>query len=127
MSVEGTVIAAVKVIDILGTVCDGVKRINKNYGFIEKTAKVNIDGVPGKLIWDYILWNDITFETKGKKGKTKQYALYTGLSYGKAKKKWKKLKKKYGVRRVSEPPIVLQQAETTDGVYGEEEIKKDTI
>ena len=86
-----------EVLIILQKVCKGAKKLEKSYGFIEKKAKVNIDGVPGKLIWDYILWNDITFERKGKNGKKKQYALYTGLSHGKAKKKWKKLIKEYGV------------------------------
>lgn len=76
--------------------------LGRGYGFIEKKAKVNIDGVPGKLVWNYVLWHDITFETKMKKNgkmgkKKKQYELYTGLSRKKAKKKWKKLIAEYGV------------------------------
>lgn len=76
--------------------------LGRGFGFIEKKAKVNIDGVPGKLVWDYILWNDITFETKMKKNgemgkKKKQYVLYSSWSDKKTKKKWKKLIAEYGV------------------------------
>lgn len=90
------------VAEVLAALDGAFKILDRGYGFIEKKAKVNIDGVPGKLVWDYILWNDITFETKmkknGKKGKKKKrYELYTGLSHKKAKKKWKKLIAEYGV------------------------------
>ncbi|MBE6911095.1 MAG: hypothetical protein E7473_01080 [Ruminococcaceae bacterium] len=40
------------------------------YGFIHKTASINFKGKKGRLVWDYILWNELTFED-----------LETGLKY----------------------------------------------
>lgn len=32
------------------------------FGIVHKTHEVTIGGKKGLLVWDYILWNELTFE-----------------------------------------------------------------
>ena len=34
----------------------------KPYGIIHKSALITYCGKKGRLVWDYILWNELTFE-----------------------------------------------------------------
>ena len=51
-------------IELLEKGCEAVVRIRKTgpYGFIHKSERITYDGMHGTLVWDYILWNELTFE-----------------------------------------------------------------
>ena len=41
----------------------------KPYGIIHKTHPITFEGRPGNLVWDYILYNELTFEDRETKEK----------------------------------------------------------
>ena len=64
MAGENNLDVAVIVAEIVKWIAD-----KKPFGIVHKTAPVNYGGRPGLLVWDYIVWNELTFvdgETKEK-------------------------------------------------------------
>lgn len=53
-----------------------IEEIKKEYGLIHKSTAAEIHGIKGFLIWDYIIFNEITF--KDMDGKI--VSLYRGFS-----------------------------------------------
>lgn len=70
-----------------------VEKISRLHGFIHKRKPARINGVEGFLVWDYIVWNEITFDDMN----GNMYSFFSSMSDKKTKKKWKKLVKEYGV------------------------------
>lgn len=66
----------------------------KPFGFIEKTAPINFNGKNGLLVWDYVVWNELTFVDSETKTKT---SLYTNISDKATKEQFDELVEKYGV------------------------------
>lgn len=72
-----------------------VKEIAKEvkYGFIENRAPAEINGVKGFFIWDYILYNEITFEDID----GNMYSFFTSFSDKETEKRWNEFIEKYGI------------------------------
>lgn len=51
-----------KVLDILSSVGHIIESTKNSYGIIHKQAFINYHGRNGRLVWDYILLNELTFE-----------------------------------------------------------------
>lgn len=66
----------------------------KPFGFIHRTAPINYCGEPGLLVWDYIVWNEITFVDN--KTKFKQ-SLYSSFSDQNTEAKFNELVSRYGI------------------------------
>lgn len=64
------------------------------YGIVYKTAEIEYLGMKGRLVWDYILYNELTFEDI-KTGK--KYSLATSWSDKKTEKIFNEFVEKYGV------------------------------
>lgn len=65
--------------------------VDKTYGSIRGRTPAAIDGKNGYLIWDHMIWNEITFETD----EGKMYSFFTSKSNEETEKVWKALAKKY--------------------------------
>ena len=55
------------IITILNVIVEAGKSVSdylrtKPYGIIHKSALITYGGKKGRLVWDYILWNELTFE-----------------------------------------------------------------
>ena len=70
-------------------------RLDKAHGFIHKSAEAEINGKHGWLIWDYILYNEITFDEDGDDGKC--ISLHHSFSDKETEQVFDALVKKYGV------------------------------
>ena len=66
----------------------------KPYGIIKESAFVNIDGRKGRLVWDYIVYNELTFECEETGEK---YSLFTSVKDDEIKKRFEEMKSKYGI------------------------------
>ena len=76
-----------------GNILGKMKEImDKSYGFIHKRSPAVIDGKSGFLVWDYIVWNEITFEDD----KGKMYSFFTSVSDNETEQVWNELMEKYG-------------------------------
>ena len=70
-------------------------KLDKAHGFIHKSEKVVIDGVHGWLVWDYILYNEITFDEDGDDGRC--ISLFHSFSDQETEQVFDGYVKKYGV------------------------------
>lgn len=79
--------------ELVATVGAGniIEKIGKTYGAIYKSADVEINGVKGFLIWDYIIYNEITFRDMD----GNIISLFTSMSDEKTEEKWDELMKKF--------------------------------
>lgn len=77
---------------------DGVKDIYNEvksvYGIIHKKEPAQINGKTGYLIWDYIVYNEITF--KSDDGEIERF--FQSGSDKETEEKWKELVEKYGIK-----------------------------
>lgn len=71
-----------------------VREASKIHGLIYKTAEAEIGGIRGLLVWDYILWNEITFDDP----EGNIISLFTGLDEA-TKAEWNRLVDEYGINR----------------------------
>lgn len=53
------VVHVIQILDEIGKIANAVK---DNYGIVHKQAFINYRGKKGRLVWDYILVNELTFE-----------------------------------------------------------------
>lgn len=83
-----------KTIDRIGKaakdIVDGVKN---TYGLIHKRAEAEVDGKKGFLIWDYILYNEISFQAED----GSSLSFFSSFSDEETEIEWYRLVKKYGV------------------------------
>lgn len=66
----------------------------KPFGIVHKTAPVNYGGKVGLLVWDYIVWNELTFvdgETKSKQ------SLFNSISDEKTRAEFDSIVSRYGI------------------------------
>lgn len=78
---------------LVGALPEIVQILSKTYGVIHKQTQAEINGVQGFLIWDYILFNEITFKDMNEN----IYSLFKSADNSETEKKWDELEKKYGV------------------------------
>lgn len=84
---------ALGVLSLLQAIIPEVKNITRMYGFIHRQAPAEINGVKGFLIWDYIIYNEITFKDIN----DNIYSLFNSVSDDKTEKQWNEFVKKFGV------------------------------
>lgn len=72
-------------------VVDAVR--NRPYGIVHESHEVSIGGKDGLLVWDYIIWNELTFEEfdTGRKR-----SLFNSISDTETKTRFELLVEKYG-------------------------------
>ena len=71
-----------------------IKKLGKPvYGIVHKREEVEINGVKGFLVWDYIIWNEITFEDMD----GNYFSFLTSASDEKTEETWNELVAKYRV------------------------------
>lgn len=68
---------------------------SKPYGIVHKRDLVEINGKRGWLVWDYILYNELTFEEADT---GKKISLMTGFSDDRIEKEYNRWLSQYGVK-----------------------------
>ena len=78
----------------LDLISQTAKAISKDYGFIHKQAFIKYRGKEGRLVWDFILLNELTFEdsTTGE-----QYSLGISASDKKTEALFNELVSRFGI------------------------------
>lgn len=73
-----------------------LKTIDDGFGFIERREPIIYDGIPGALVWDYVIYNEITFVERetGKK-----HRLYTNIDDGETRLRYDEYLEKYGISK----------------------------
>ena len=74
---------------------DTIAEIIRKPGFVHDRTEAQIQGMDGFLVWDYLLYNEIYFETLD----GKMISFYSSISDEETKRKWDKLVELYGVRK----------------------------
>ena len=69
------------------------EKLSKQHGFIHDSVPARFGDKTGRLVWDYILYNEITFDSED----GKIISLFTSLSDAETKKRWDVLVDKYGL------------------------------
>ena len=69
------------------------ERVSKIHGFIHKKTEAAINGIRGFLVWDFVVYNEITFDDA--EGNIMPF--FTSISDDKTEAEWNRLVKKYGV------------------------------
>ena len=80
---------------IVKDVLELVEAIPHIYGLIHKQVPAKIHDEKGFLIWDYIIFNEITF--KDMRGNI--YSLFKSMSDSETEKKWDELEKNMAYKR----------------------------
>lgn len=84
---------AMAVLAIIQQLIPEAKKISKAHGFVHKRAEAEINGIRGFLVWDFIVYNEITFDdTEGN-----IMSFFTSTSDDKTEVEWSRLVRKYGV------------------------------
>ena len=84
---------AMAVLAIIQQLIPEAKKISKAHGFVHKRAEAEINGIRGFLVWDFIVYNEITFDdTEGN-----IMSFFTSTSDDKTEVEWNRLVGKYGV------------------------------
>lgn len=79
------------VLDLIGKVASSQK---DKYGIIHKQAFINYRGRKGRLVWDYILINELTFEDSET---GEQYSLGKSISDKKTEEMFNELVERFGI------------------------------
>ena len=64
------------------------------FGIVHKTAPIMINGEKGLLVWDFLLWNELTFVDQATKSKQ---SLFNSASDKKTQAEFDRLVSKYGI------------------------------
>ena len=84
---------AMAVLAIIQQLIPEAKKISKAHGFVHKRAEAEINGIRGFLVWDFIVYNEITFDdTEGN-----IMSFFTSMSDDETEAEWNRLVRKYGV------------------------------
>ena len=84
---------AMAVLAIIQQLIPEAKKISKAHGFVHKRAEAEINGIRGFLVWDFIVYNEITFDD----AEGNIMSFFTSTSDDKTEVEWNRLVKKYGV------------------------------
>ena len=84
---------AMAVLYIIQQLIPEAKKISKAHGFVHKRAEAEINGIRGFLVWDFIVYNEITFDDS--EGNIMSF--FTSTSDDKTEVEWNRLVRKYGV------------------------------
>ena len=71
---------------------DAIKKASRTYGIVHKSTPAVMNGDKGFLIWDYILYNELTFLNSETGDIT---SLYHSFSDGKMEDRFNEFAKKY--------------------------------
>lgn len=66
----------------------------KPFGIVHDTAPINYGGEIGLLVWDYVIWNELTFLDHATKSKQ---SLFNSISDKETKKKFDEIVARYGI------------------------------
>ena len=72
------------------------EKISKVHGFVHDSIPACFGDEKGRLVWDYILYNEITFDSD----KGKVISLFTSISDKETQKRWDLLVQQYGIRNL---------------------------
>ena len=67
---------------------------NKPFGIVHKTAPINYGGEVGLLVWDYLVWNELTFVDRATKSKQ---SLFNSISDQKTEERFDEIVARYGI------------------------------
>ena len=70
------------------------EKIKSSYGFIHKRTEAVVNGKKGFLIWDYILYNEISFQDED----GNIIPFYHSVDDALTEVEWYKLEEKYGIK-----------------------------
>lgn len=84
---------AMAVLAIIQQLIPEAKKISKAHGFVHKRAEAEINGIRGFLVWDFIVYNEITFDD----AEGNIMSFFTSTSDDKTEVEWSRLVRKYGV------------------------------
>ena len=76
------------------------KKISTTNMIVEKRTEAEINGVRGFLIWDYLLYNEISFDAPD----GSVLSFYSGFSDEKTKAEWNRLIARYGLYKEDRIP-----------------------
>lgn len=93
MSAEKVIKNALNVLAIVQQVMPVAKLVSKNHGIVHKRAEAEINGIRGFLVWDFVVWNEITFDDM--EGHIMSF--FNSISDDETEAEWNQLVKKYGV------------------------------
>ena len=85
---------AMAVLAIIQQLIPEAKKISKTHGFVHKRAEAEINGIRGFLVWDFIVYNEITFDDS--EGNIMSF--FTSMSDDETEAEWNRLVRKYGVK-----------------------------
>ena len=72
-----------------------IREASKLHGFIHKTTEAEIGGIRGRLVWDYIVYNEITFDD----AEGNIISLFTSISDKETKAEWNRLVDEFGIKK----------------------------
>ena len=67
---------------------------NKPFGVVHKTAPIHYGGEDGILVWDWVIWNELTFVDRATKSKQ---SLFNSISDTATQEKFDEIVSKYGI------------------------------
>lgn len=83
-----------EILEIIQEMVPMAKLIFKTHGRIHDRKEAEVNGIRGFLVWDSILYNEITFDDM----EGNIISLFTSGSNEKTEAKWNELIDKYGVK-----------------------------
>ena len=92
MAVKEILVTLKIIVEGIEIIIEGGKKLKGIYGPIHKRVPAKIKGIEGFLIWDYIVWNEITF--KSDEGEI--WSFFTSFSDQETEDVWNELAKRYG-------------------------------
>lgn len=83
------------ILDLLRAVIPTVQRNLRTpiHGVVHKRTTAEINGVRGFLVWDFIIFNEITFDDMD----GNYFSFFTSASDKETEEKWNELVEKYGL------------------------------
>lgn len=80
-------------LEIIQQLIPAAKKIAKMHGLIHKRVEAEINGIHGFLVWDFVIYNEITFDDI----EGNIISFFTSTSDDETEAEWSQLVKKYGV------------------------------
>lgn len=83
-----------EILEIIQQIVPMAKPIFKAHGIVHDREAAEVNGIRGFLVWDFILYNEITFDDM--EGNCMSF--FTSWSDEETKAKWNELVDKYGIK-----------------------------